>query len=73
MSLRTQIQKERELKHQKIRKLYRELSANEENAKTAIEQKIMDKFDIGARSTVWRIVSQPNDAVGSGVNPNIQL
>jgi hypothetical protein len=71
MSLRTKTQKEREVKHKKIRKVYQELSADPSNAKTAIEQKIMDKFGIKARSTVWNIVSQPSESLSGNLNPRL--
>lgn len=70
--LRTKFQKEKDARDIKVRKLYKQLAANPDNPKTAIEQKVMEKFSIKSRSHLWGIVSGANnEGVGSNLNPRI--
>lgn len=61
-NLKTPYRASKEKRDNKIRQTYNKLVSNPENMKTAIERDIMNRFNLGSRSTVWKIV-KGNSAV----------
>lgn len=58
MTLLTQYQQERQRKRNEIYAEYRKLSANPDNMPSAIIQYLMNKYNIGAASTIYGIIKE---------------
>lgn len=58
MTLLTPYQKERQRKRNEIYAEYRKLSANPDNMPSAIIKYLMDKYNIGAASTIYGIIKE---------------
>jgi hypothetical protein len=58
MTLETRFQQERRKKRNEIYAEYRQLAANPANSKSAIVQYLMNKYNIGAASTIYGIIKE---------------
>ena len=58
MTLQTEYQKKRAKKRADIYAEYRRLVANPANSRSAIVQYLMNKFNIGAASTIYGIIKE---------------
>ena len=58
MTLLTQFQRERQKKRNDIYAEYCKLAANPSNSRSAIIQYLMNKYNIGAASTIYGIIKE---------------
>ena len=58
MTLQTQFQMRRQKKRDEVYAEYRKLAANPDNSRSAIIKYLMDKYNIGAASTVYGIIKE---------------
>lgn len=58
MTLQTDFQKRRAKRRADIYADYRRLVANPDNSRSAIIQYLMDKYNIGAASTIYGIIKE---------------
>jgi hypothetical protein len=58
MTLQTQFQMRRQKKRDEVYAEYRKLAANPANSRSAIIKYLMDKYNIGAASTVYGIIKE---------------
>ena len=58
MTLQTEYQKKRAKKRADIYAEYRRLVANPDNSRSAIVQYLMNKYNIGAASTIYGIIKE---------------
>ena len=58
MTLLTPYQIERQKKRKEIYAEYRKLSANPDNMPSAIIKHLMDKYNVGAASTIYGIIKE---------------
>ena len=58
MTLLTPYQIERQKKRNEIYAEYRKLSANPDNMPSAIIKHLMDKYNVGAASTIYGIIKE---------------
>lgn len=65
MTLLTPYQQERQRKRNEIYAEYRKLAANPANMPSAIIQYLMNKFNVGAASTIYGIIKEKE---GNGNN-----
>ena len=58
MTLQTEYQKKRAKRRADIYADYRRLAANEDNSRSAIIKYLMDKYNVGAASTIYGIIKE---------------
>lgn len=68
MTLKTNYQKQIEARNAAIYKEYKRLSANPDNSKLMIAQRLMEKHNIHSRSTIWTICKKEEAKANTDTN-----